>query len=74
MTQDAIVRCPYCGAKNRIPGDRWGDDGASCGRCKRHLALSSLFPDKPVTISDATFGKEVLAFPGAVLVEFFSPW
>ncbi len=74
MAQDVIVRCPHCGARNRIPVHRWGDDRAVCGRCKSHLALSSLFPDKPVSISDATFSKEVLGFPGAVLLEFFSPW
>jgi thioredoxin 2 len=74
MVGDPVVRCPYCGAKNRIPAARWGDERAVCGRCKSPLRLSLLFPDRPVLISDATFGEEVLSFPGAVLMEFFSPW
>jgi len=68
-----IVRCPKCGTRNRIPAARWGDDRAVCGRCKTPLTLSRLFPDSPVPISDGTFGKEVLSFPGPVVLEFFSP-
>lgn len=68
-----IVRCPQCGAKNRLPQSRWGDRGAVCGRCKSSLALSHLFPDKPVFITDHTFSEEVLGFPGPVVLEFFSP-
>jgi hypothetical protein len=45
-----------------------------CGKCKASLDLSLLFPDRPVEISDATFRREVLDFPGPVLVEFHAPW
>ncbi|MGD0231481.1 MAG: thioredoxin domain-containing protein [Syntrophorhabdales bacterium] len=72
--ESVIVRCPHCGARNRIPASRWGDDRAVCGRCKSALAVSSLFPDGPVPISDSAFAREVLGFPGPVLVEFFAPW
>jgi len=74
MTGDPVIRCPRCGAKNRIPTARWGDERAVCGRCRSPLRLSLLFPDRAVFISDTSFGKEVLSFPGPVLVEFFSPW
>jgi hypothetical protein len=37
------------------------------------MDLSSLYPDRPVDISDASFAKEVLNFPGPVLAEFYSP-
>jgi thiol-disulfide isomerase/thioredoxin len=74
MTTDGIVvRCPHCRTRNRIPAGKWGDDKAVCGRCKSPLRLSDLFPDRPVYVSDGTFGKEVLRFPGPVLLEFFSP-
>ena len=69
-----MARCPHCGAKNRIPADRWGDDGAVCGRCKSSLPFPSLFPDHPVSATDATFAREVLGFQGPVLVEFYSPY
>jgi thioredoxin len=68
------VRCPRCGAKNRVPAQKWDDDGAVCGRCKSPLRLSGLYPDRPVSLSDAAYAKQVLEFPGAVLVEFFAPW
>lgn len=68
-----IVTCPRCGARNRIPPQRWGDDRAVCGRCKSSLSPSRLFPDRPVFISDGTFDREVSGFPGPVLLEFFSP-
>ncbi len=71
--ESIIVHCPQCGAKNRIPANRWGDNRAVCGRCKSSLPPSRLFPDRPVSISDHAFAKEVLGFEGPVLVEFFSP-
>jgi len=69
-----IARCPYCGAKNRIPAGRWGDEGAVCGRCRSSLPFASLFPDRSVSATDATFAREVLGFKGPVLVEFYSPY
>ena len=45
-----------------------------CGRCKSSLPFASLFPDHPVSATDATFAREVLDFHGPVLVEFYSPY
>lgn len=67
-----IVRCPRCGAKNRVPTQRWAER-AVCGKCKTSMDLSDLFPDHPIEVSDAGFAKEVLNFPGPVLAEFYSP-
>ena len=68
-----IVRCPHCGARNRVPSSRW-NERAVCGKCKASIDLSRLFPDRPVEVSDATYRREVLDFPGPVLVEFHAPW
>ncbi len=68
-----IVTCSRCGTKNRIPRDRWADRPV-CGRCQDPLPLSALFPSHPVEVSDGSFEKEVLIFPGAVLLEFYAPW
>lgn len=73
MPDSVIVQCPACNAKNRIPASRWGDKGAVCGKCKAHLDTSSLYPDRPVFITDSTFRREVLQFPGPIVLEFFSP-
>lgn len=74
MTETVIVKCPNCGARNRVPASRWGDQGAVCGKCKTHLNVSLLYPDKPVVVRDSTFRREVLDFPGPVVIEFFAPW
>ena len=67
-----IVKCPRCGTKNRVPGERWGEP-AVCGKCKAPMDLSTLYPDRPLRISDGMFRREVLGFPGPVLLEFYSP-
>lgn len=72
-SDSVIVRCPACGAKNRVPISSWGDARAVCGKCKAPLRPTALFPDRPVRISDGVFAREVLDFEGPVLVEFFSP-
>jgi thioredoxin 2 len=74
MADTVIVQCPKCGAKNRVPASRWDDPGAVCGKCKTHLNPSSLYPDRPVVVTDSTFRREVLDFQGPVVVEFFAPW
>ena len=71
--ESMIVRCPNCGAKNRIPKNRWGDK-AVCGKCRSPLPLADPFPDHSVEVSDWSFQKEILDFPGPVLLEFYAPW
>jgi thioredoxin 2 len=66
---DAVVTsCSHCGAMNRIWRARLGDDPV-CGRCKEKV-----FPRRPVTISDASWKKEVEDCPIPVLVDFWAPW
>jgi thioredoxin 2 len=60
--------CARCGAANRIPRARLGDD-PKCGRCKQ-----SVFPDQPVAVTDATWKREVEDCPIPVLVDFWAPW
>jgi RNase P subunit RPR2 len=68
-----IVQCPKCGAKNRVPSERWGN-AATCGKCRTPLVLSKTYPDRPVHVSDGTFPAEVLDHPGPVLIEFSAAW
>lgn len=74
MDRDSVVvGCKHCWAKNRVPRSRIGDR-AVCGRCHRPLSLDGLFPEHPVSISDQTFSREVLNFPGPVVVFYWAPW
>ena len=73
MDQDSvIIRCTDCGTKNRILKNRL-QDRPICGKCRKPLAPGA-YHDRPVTITDNTFHKEVLSHPGAVLVDCWAPW
>ena len=68
-TDDAVIyACSACGSANRILRSRLKDDPI-CGRCKEKV-----FPRRPVTITDASWKKEVEDSPIPVLVDFWAPW
>ena len=73
----AVVTCLNCGAKNRV------DEGAAlrlqpvCGKCGAALSLtaSAGSAGKPRTVTDATFGAEVLEARGVpVLLDCWAEW
>jgi thioredoxin 2 len=71
MAAENLVRCPSCGATNRLPADAVGrGKKAVCGRCKTPLTGGGT----PVTVSDATFAAEVEGSPVPVLVDLWAPW
>ena len=67
-----IITCPNCGAKNRIPKSRLQDKPV-CGKCRASLSSQTAL-DHPVEVTDQTFQREVLAFPGAVVLDCWAPW
>lgn len=71
--ENIIVKCRKCGAKNRIPVSR-ERERAVCGKCREPLSLDGGYPDYPVSVTDGTFPREVLSFPGAVVVFIWAPW
>ena len=69
VSDDTIVyACSACGGMNRILRGRLRDD-PTCGRCKQKI-----FPRRPVTVTDASWKKEVEDSPIPVLVDFWAPW
>jgi thioredoxin 2 len=71
--ESVIVPCPRCGAKNRVPKERL-KERAVCGKCHNPLAFATPFPEHAVDVSDWSFQREVLDFPGPVVLEFHAPW
>jgi len=71
--ENFIVKCAQCDAKNRIPVSR-RQERAVCGKCRHPLSLNGGYPDYAVPITDETFHREVLGFPGAVMVFVWAPW
>ncbi len=67
--QSAFLRCGSCGTLNRIPADRL-QSHPRCGKCKTALDI----PTIPLNVTTASFDREVVAWPGFVLVEFWNPW
>ncbi len=69
MTDKMMFKCAACGAMNRVDERRLTAQPV-CGRCGKPLTVSS----KPVHVGAAEFQKEVLDWPGTVLVDFWAPW
>lgn len=63
------IRCPSCGAVNRIPAARAGRP-ARCGKCKSPLATAVA----PVTVTDANFATMVLEATTPVLLDCWAEW
>jgi thioredoxin 2 len=71
MTASAVVRCPKCGAKNRVPRSKLEQGLAPvCGRCAASLPADL----EPSPVTDATFAREVEQSPVPVLVDAWAPW
>jgi thioredoxin 2 len=71
MSESLLIRCPSCGAANRVPQEKIaGGLAPVCGRCKTPLPVNL----KPVTVTDATFTVEVERSPLPVLLDMWAPW
>jgi thioredoxin 2 len=69
MNTDALhIACAHCGATNRVPAARLGDD-PSCGRCGQ-----ALLAGEPVELTDANFDAVVSKTDLPVVVDFWAPW
>jgi thioredoxin 2 len=71
MSEVQLIRCPVCGANNRVPPDKIVQGlKPKCGRCKNPLPLAAT----PVTVTDGTFAAEVERSPLPVLMDAWAPW
>ena len=71
MADAQLIRCPSCGAVNRVPMDKVTQRlDPVCGRCKTPLALDA----KPLAVTDATFVADVERSPIPVLLDMWAPW
>ena len=68
-----LIRCPSCGATNRVPRERLRAGARPvCGRCKTELAAAA--SAHPVTVTDANFASEVEASALPVLLDLWAAW
>jgi thioredoxin 2 len=72
MSEITSMRCPQCGATNRVPRAKLEQGRRPlCGRCKQPLPAAAA---APITVTDATFAAEVERSPVPVLVDAWAPW
>jgi thioredoxin 2 len=71
MSDPQLIRCPSCGATNRVPLEKIAQGlQPVCGRCKTPLPAGN----QPVTVTDANFATEVERSPLPVLLDMWAPW
>ena len=64
----ATVACPFCETLNRVDLSRL-EHRPKCGNCSRPILL-----DRPIAVSDATFGSVTSDTTVPVLVDFYADW
>jgi len=68
MSTPLAIPCPHCGALNRVPAERVGEQ-PNCGRCKQ-----ALFDGHPAQLTAANFDAVAGRGDLPVLVDFWAPW
>lgn len=66
-----IVKCPNCGANNRIRPEKQSVKQPVCGRCKQELPRAA---STPVTVTDENFKDVVESSPLPVLLDMWAAW
>jgi thioredoxin 2 len=72
-TNAYTFRCPSCGTKNRIPGEKAGQT-AKCGKCGSAMDTSALLVARTVGVEDRDFNRIILQSPLPVLLDCWAPW
>ncbi len=65
-----LVKCPFCGASNRVPAKMAGKAGR-CGNCHSNLPVLYL---EPLVLGDSSFRDFLQGYSGPVIAEFWAPW
>ena len=70
-----VVVCNQCGSKNRVDPAAATSHVAKCGKCGTPLKLdSNAAENKPITVRDDTFERDVLQARVTVLMDCWAPW
>jgi thioredoxin 2 len=66
----SLLKCAWCGAKNRVHVEKLRDHAPVCGRCGAALTTD----EQPAEVTDASFASDVEASPLPVLLDAWAPW
>src|SRR5438876_3086193 len=67
---ERLVKCPSCGATNRLPPSQPGRT-VVCGKCKTPLEGGA---SRPLHVTDGTFADQVERNPLPVLLDLWAEW
>ena len=71
MPETALIKCPRCGATNRVPIEKLHEHLLPvCGRCKTSLPASI----EPIHLTDSNFSENVERSSIPVLVDLWAAW
>lgn len=71
MSETKIIRCPSCGAANRVLLEKLSSgEFPVCGKCHTQLTADA----KPMKVTDASFAREVEQSPLPVFLDFWAGW
>lgn len=65
---DVVIKCPVCGARNRVPPAQPGRK-VVCGKCKAPLPAT-----RPLVVTDGSFAQDVEESPIPVLLDLWAEW
>lgn len=65
---DLLIKCPVCGARNRLPPAQPGRT-VVCGKCKTPLPAT-----RPLVVTDGSFAQDVEESPIPVLLDLWAEW
>jgi thioredoxin 2 len=65
-----VVKCPRCGANNRVKFSKALEQQPVCGKCKSSLPVGG----QPVTVTDSNFGDVVEKSSLPVLLDMWAAW
>lgn len=67
-----IVKCPACGAKNKVKEESDAFERPICGKCKSPLIVRQ--NTSPISLTDRTFDSYIQNSHKPVLVDFWASW
>jgi thioredoxin len=67
----SVLKCPACGANNRVRVEKGSSKVPVCGRCKTPLSDAA---GEPVIITDANFASTVEKSELPVLLDMWAAW
>lgn len=68
MSENTVIACPHCGAKNRVPTDKFNHN-PNCGSCHQSLNVA-----EPSELNNKSLTKFIKNNAPLVVIDFWASW